>query len=51
MDAVVKIEAELNSDKVFKMNVFINEDFVGEATFDNPYSLGKISAEELYKRA
>ena len=46
MDAVVKIEAELNSDKVFKMNVFINEDFVGEATFDNPYSLGKISAEE-----
>ena len=46
IDSVVKIEAELNTDKVFKMKVYINEDYIGEALFDNPYTLGKISEEE-----
>ena len=46
IDSVVKIEAELNTDKVFKMKVYINQDYIGEALFDNPYALGKISEEE-----
>lgn len=46
IDSVVKIEAELNTDKVFRMRVFVNDDYVGEANFDNPYALGKISEEE-----
>lgn len=46
IDSVVKIEAELNTDKVFRMMVFVNEDYIGEANFDNPYALGKISEEE-----
>lgn len=46
IDSIVKIDAELNTDKVFKMKVFINNEYVDEAKFDNPYSLGKVSEEE-----
>lgn len=46
IDSVVRIEAELNTDKVFKMQVYINDDYIGDANFDNPYSIGKISEEE-----
>lgn len=46
IDYIVRIDAELNTDKVFKMKVYINDDYIGDANFDNPYALGKISAEE-----
>ena len=46
IDSIVRIDAELNTDKVFKMKVYINDDYIGDAHFDNPYALGKISAEE-----
>lgn len=46
INSIVKIDAELNTDKVFKMKVYINHDYVGEAKFDNPYALGKVSEEE-----
>lgn len=46
-DSVVRIDASLSIDKVFKMQVYVDDDLVGDAEFDNPYSNGKMTEEEL----
>jgi molecular chaperone DnaK (HSP70) len=46
-DSVVKIVAEITIDKVFKMKVYVNDDLVGDAEFDNPYGTGKQTEEEI----
>lgn len=46
-DTVVKIDAEITIDKVFKMEVYVDNDLIGEAEFENPYSIGKLTEEEL----
>lgn len=46
-NTVVKIEAEVTIDKVFKMKVFANDDLIGNAQFENPYGMGKLTEEEL----
>ncbi|MEC5167240.1 molecular chaperone DnaK [Flavobacterium sp. PL11] len=46
-DSVVKIQAEITIDKVFKMKVFVNNDLVGNAEFENPYGTGKQTEEEI----
>jgi molecular chaperone DnaK len=46
-DSVVKIVAEITIDKVFKMRVYVNDDLVGDAEFDNPYGTGKQTEEEI----
>ncbi|MGG5511493.1 Hsp70 family protein [Myroides odoratimimus] len=50
-DSVVRIDAKLNNDKIFELKVFINNDFIGEAIMDNPYSLKRMTEElkVLYK--
>ena len=47
LDSEVRIEAKVTSDKVFAMEVYINDDLIGNAEFDNPYSIGRVTAEEL----
>ena len=46
-DSVVRIDASLSVDKVFKMEVYVDDDLVGDAVFDNPYSNGKMTEEEM----
>jgi molecular chaperone DnaK (HSP70) len=46
-DTIVKIEAEVTIDKVFKMKVFADDDLIGNVEFENPYGIGKLSQEEL----
>ncbi|EAQ42506.1 Hsp70 family protein [Polaribacter sp. MED152] len=46
-DTIVKIEAEVTIDKVFKMKVFADDDLIGNVEFENPYGIGKLSEEEL----
>lgn len=46
-DSIVKIEASLSIDKVFKMEVYVEDDLVADAEFENPYSTGKLNKEEL----
>lgn len=45
LDAEVRIDAKITRDKVFEMKVYIEEQFVGNATLENPYAIG-ISTEE-----
>ena len=45
--SVVRIDASLSVDKVFKMEVYVDDDLVGDAVFDNPYSNGQMTEEEL----
>jgi molecular chaperone DnaK len=47
LDSIVKINAEVTSDKVFKMKVIIDGEIVGNAEFDNPYGTGKQTDKEL----
>lgn len=47
IDTIVRIEAEVTIDKVFKMKVFADDDLIGNAEFDNPYSTGKLTEDEL----
>lgn len=47
LDSVVRIEAIITIDKVFKIKVFVNDDLIGDAEFDNPYALGKQTEEEI----
>lgn len=47
LDTVVKIEAEITIDKVFRMKVFANDDLIGDAEFENPYGHGKLTEDEL----
>lgn len=46
-DSIVKIEAEITIDKVFKMKVFVNDDLIGNAEFENPYGIGKQTEEQI----
>jgi len=46
-DAVVTVEASLTEDKVFEIKVFVDDDFIGEGDFDNPFSIGELSEEEF----
>jgi len=47
MDAVVTVKAIITVDKIFELKVYVNDDFVGDGDFDNPFSIGKVSEEEL----
>jgi molecular chaperone DnaK len=47
IDSIVKIEAEITIDKVFKMKVFVNDDLIGNAEFENPYAIGRQTEEEI----
>lgn len=53
-ESVVRIDASLSIDKVFKIKVYVDDILVGDAEFDNPYSTGKMTEKELavynYKR-
>ena len=46
-DEIITIKAKVTSDKVFELKVYIGERFIGEGDFDNPFSIGKASADEL----
>lgn len=46
-DTVIKINAIITADKVFSMQVFANNALIGNAEFENPFGLGKMSEEEL----
>ena len=45
IDSEIKINASMNVDKTLKLEVYINNDFIKEADFDNPFSMGKLSPE------
>lgn len=47
IDTIVRIEAEVTADKVFKMKVFAGDDLIGNVEFENPYGIGKLTEEEL----
>lgn len=47
IDTTIKIEAEITQDKVFKMQVIAEGDVIGNAEFDNPYAIGKLTEEQL----
>lgn len=47
IDSIVKVEAEITIDKVFKMKVFVNDDLIGNAEFENPYGIGKQTEEQI----
>lgn len=47
MDSVVTIKASITTDKIFELKVYVDDDFVGDGNFDNPFSIGKVSKEEL----
>ena len=44
---VVTIEANITTDKIFKLKVYIDGDFVGDGYFGNPFTVGEVSEEEL----
>jgi molecular chaperone DnaK (HSP70) len=46
-DDVVTIKASVTEDKVFDLKVYIDGEFIDEGDFDNPFSIGKVSQEEL----
>ncbi len=47
IDTTVKINAEITADKVFKLEVYAEENLIGQATFENPYAIGKLTEDEL----
>ncbi|WP_418637589.1 Hsp70 family protein [Winogradskyella sp.] len=47
IDTIVKIEAEITIDKVFKMQVLVENIVIGVAEFDNPFAIGKLTEEQL----
>ena len=47
IDTTIKIDAEITIDKVFKMTVFADDEVIGDAEFDNPYAIGKLTEEQL----
>ena len=47
MDTIIKINATISADKVFALKVFANETLIGDAVFENPFGLGKMSEEEI----
>ncbi|MDC6350476.1 Hsp70 family protein [Zeaxanthinibacter sp. PT1] len=48
----IKLKASVTADKVFCLQVYIDECLLGDAEFDNPYAIGQLSEDELkvYKR-
>src|SRR5690606_22282925 len=47
IDTTIKIEAEITKDKVFSIQVFAEEELIGNAEFENPFSIGKLTLEQL----
>lgn len=47
IDTTIKIEAEITKDKVFSMQVFADDELIGNAEFENPFSIGKLTEEQL----
>lgn len=47
IDSEVKINASMNIDKTLKLEVFINDEFIKEADFKNPFAIGKMTPELL----
>jgi len=43
----VKIKATLTEDKIFKIDIFINNKPIGSGKFDNPFSIGAVTEEKL----
>ena len=46
-DDIVIIEANITVDKIFDLKVYIDGEFVGDASFDNPFSIGRVTEKEL----
>ncbi len=46
-DTQVVIDASLTANKVFDLRVIVDGEEVGAAEFDNPYSIGMVSSEQL----
>lgn len=51
IDTIIKIEAEITADKVFKIQVLAEDEVIGKGEFNNPFAIGKLTEEqlELYK--
>ena len=47
IDSLVKIIAEVTSDKIFKIEVTIDGESIANAEFENPYGMGKQSKEDI----
>ncbi|BDD02078.1 Hsp70 family protein [Persicobacter psychrovividus] len=47
IDAEVKLKATITENKMFDVSVYIDNEFIDQATFENPFSLGKMTEEEL----
>jgi molecular chaperone DnaK len=47
VDSEIVIKASLNRDKLFEVSVYINNEFLASAQIDNPYSIGKVSEDQL----
>lgn len=47
IDTTIKIEAEITKDKVFRMQVFADDELIGNADFENPFAIGKLTEEQL----
>jgi molecular chaperone DnaK len=47
MDAVIQIKAQVTADKVFSISILIDGEPLAEAEFENPYSMGMHSQEEM----
>jgi molecular chaperone DnaK len=47
MDTIIKINATISADKVFALKVFANDTLIGDAIFENPFGLGKMTEEEI----
>jgi molecular chaperone DnaK (HSP70) len=47
IDTTITIKAEVTIDKVLSMQVYADGEMLGKAEFDNPYSIGHVSEEQL----
>ncbi|WP_164112230.1 MULTISPECIES: Hsp70 family protein [Sphingobacterium] len=47
IDTAIKIQAEITKDKVFSMQVYAGDELIGNAEFENPFAIGKLSEEQL----
>ena len=47
IDTILKIEAEITVNKVFVIQVYADDEIIGQAEFDNPYAIGQLNEEQL----
>ncbi|MFO8066955.1 MAG: Hsp70 family protein [Bacteroidales bacterium] len=46
-DGFVTIKANITADKIFDLKVYIDGEYICDASFDNPFSIGKVAENEL----